>query len=179
MTTIAVKQEDSRITLAWDSQVTCGSKSKFGAVKVRKVTDQVYLGLCGHLRYLNILHATSIPEINQTLFDSGEVDLYDFLLQEVVPKWQAAVKAEVEGMPGEEKDIPYGSGILVIRDQVFSIGSDFSVHHVTGDYATGSGADFAEAAMHLGATAEEAVRVAADLDIFTGGKISEVVAWGR
>jgi ATP-dependent protease HslVU (ClpYQ) peptidase subunit len=42
---------------------------------------------------------------------------------------------------------------------------------IEGPFAIGSGEDFALAAMYLGKTAEEAVRTAEALDIFTGGKI--------
>lgn len=38
-------------------------------------------------------------------------------------------------------------------------------------FAMGSGANFALGAMHFGATAEEAVRIASTLDIYTGDRI--------
>lgn len=41
-------------------------------------------------------------------------------------------------------------------------------------YAMGSGADFAYSAMKLGMTAKEAVKHAAGIDLYTGGKITSI-----
>jgi ATP-dependent protease HslVU (ClpYQ) peptidase subunit len=42
-------------------------------------------------------------------------------------------------------------------------------------YATGSGGDFALAAMHCGKNSHEAVQIASLLDVYTGGKIDTIM----
>lgn len=69
------------------------------------------------------------------------------------------------------------SGLVVSNGRLCQIGHDaesgFWMDEVWAErpFATGSGRDFALAAMDMGATAKEAVEIAAKRDVYTGGTI--------
>ena len=73
-----------------------------------------------------------------------------------------------------------GSGIAIINGTVFAAGLidkelwKLPISTFENVAAFGSGADYAIGAMDMGATALEAVKIAARRDVFTGGKIRTV-----
>lgn len=91
---------------------------------------------------------------------------------------QAAPGEDVETPMLEDDDID----CLVIDPdgQVFSVGVDLAFVPMDGDYfAIGTGAPYALVALGAGASAEDAVRAAAGLDLYTGGRIQTRIQNGR
>lgn len=173
ITTIAAKEVNGKVKIAWDSQVT-GSNAKYGMVKVVTVNGQVTVGGAGRLRFLNLIHRTEIPHIHPASLADPGFDGYGWLLDCAIPQWMRAVKAEKESLADPEEGAPDGSLLVVIGGKIFTVGFDFAVTPVEDFAAIGSGSDFAITAMHLGKNPKQAVEIAAELDVYTGGKIKEM-----
>lgn len=174
MTTIAARvAPNGKVRIAWDAQVTGPYISK-NMNKVEKINDQFAVGIAGYLRYANILHRASVNKVHPYDLAQPEFDGYGWILDEVVPAWMKAVRKEMEARPDEEDTIPDGHVLIALAGRIYSVGSDFSVSP-EGDFAAiGSGAKFAATAMHLGKTAKQAVEVATELDIYSGGIVKEM-----
>lgn len=173
MTTIAAREVNGKVQVAWDSQVT-GSSTKYGMGKVVSVNGQVTLGGAGRLRYLNIIQRTEIPPIHAADLENPHFDGYGWLLDCAVPSWMREIKRELERMADPEEGAPDGSLLAVLGGKIYTVGTDFAVTPAEGFTAIGSGADYALAAMYLGKNAKQAVQVASELDIYTGGTIKVV-----
>lgn len=177
MTTIAAKVTNGKVKIAWDSQVTSGNSKSLGMNKVVKINDQFAVGIAGYLRFANIIHRTSVNKIHPFDLKQDDFDGYAWLLDDAVPAWQKAVKKELDNNPivdSYEEYVPDGHCLIVLGGKLYTVGSDFAVS-TRGDYASiGSGSDFANTAMHLGKTAKQAVEVATELDLYTGGNVKEM-----
>lgn len=160
--------------MAWDSQATSGSSAKYGINKVVKINDQFAVGIAGLLRYANILHRTSVNKIHPFDLSQPDFDGYGWLLDEAVPAWMKAVKKELDNVPDDDSEAPYGSVLVALGGRIYTVGWDFSVMPVEEFAAIGSGSPFATTAMHLGKSAKQAVEIAAQLDLFTGGLTKEM-----
>lgn len=172
MTTVAAKRLPSgKIQMAWDAQITSGNTASNGFLKVRKINDQFAVGGAGHLRYLNILHRTSVTKIHKADLVDPEFDAEGWLIDTLVPAWAKALSRAGEDT---EYGAPEGRAIVVLTQGIFEIGYDFSVAAAGKFAAVGSGRSFALTAMHLGKTAKQAVVVASQLDLYTGGEIKEM-----
>lgn len=176
MTTIAMRAVNGKVKIAWDSQATAGQSATFGINKVMKINDQFAVGAAGRLRYANLIHRAMVNRVHPYDLAQPDFDGYAWLLDEVVPAWMKAVRREMDHAPDAEEgdDIPSGVALVALAGTVYEIGSDFSVMPVEGYTAIGSGQHFALAAMHLGKNPKQAVEVAAELDLFTGGSIREM-----
>lgn len=64
------------------------------------------------------------------------------------------------------------TGLIISTGWIIEINKWGILKFPTQDYAIGSGTDYARGAMMAGASAEEAVRIASNLCIYTGGKIT-------
>lgn len=175
MTTIAMKvMPNGRVKIAWDTQATAGASATFGINKVMSVNDQFAIGVAGRLRYANILHRTAVNKVHPFDLAQSDFDGYAWLLDEAVPAWMKAVKKEVENLPEDNYGTPDGGALIALAGHIYKLGVDFSVMSVESFASIGSGSDFAKAAMHLGKNPKQAVEIAAQLDLFTGGEIREV-----
>lgn len=174
MTTIAAKATNGKVKIAWDSQATSGSSATYGINKVVKINDQFAIGVAGYARYANILHRASVNKIHPFDLSQPDFDGYGWLLDEAVPAWMKAVKKEIDNTPDSEGEAPYGSVLVALGSRIYTVGWDFAVVPVDGYGAIGSGSDFAITAMHLGKTAKQAVEIATELDLYTGGNVKEM-----
>ena len=68
-----------------------------------------------------------------------------------------------------------GHGLIALAGHVYTIGAYFAVNHVDNFASIGSGAPYAITAMHLGKSAKQAVEIATELDMFSGGTVKEMV----
>lgn len=172
MTTIAMKTApNGRVRIAWDTQSTSGNvASSHNRTKVVAVNGQIAVGVSGRVRYANLVQRVQIPPIDPR--DLGpDFDAEGWVISELVPQWMHEVKMAWGHTPHEEGDeIPWGVALTAIAGKVIQVGSDFSVIDRGEFGAIGSGGDFAMAAMHLGKTPEQAVDVARELDLFSGGR---------
>lgn len=174
MTTIAAKVTNGKVKIAWDSQATAGSRATYGINKVVKINDQFAIGVAGYARYANILHRTSVNKIHPFDLSQDDFDGYGWLLDEAVPAWMKAVKKEIDNTPDSESEAPYGSVLVALGSRIYTVDWDFAVMPVDGYGAIGSGAPFATTAMHLGKSAKQAVEIATELDLYTGGNVKEM-----
>jgi len=87
----------------------------------------------------------------------------------------AAVRIWLES-GGEKPKIENYAGIVIGADgSIWRYEDKLVPLHVSGPFhATGSGRDYAMAAMHMGKSAREAVELACVYDIYTGGPITEI-----
>lgn len=174
MTTIAARIVGEKVKIAWDSQVTAGDARSHGMNKTVKINGQFAVGVAGYLRFANIVHRTSVAAIHPYDLKQPGFDGYAWILDELVPAWMAALRAEAENRPDKDDDIPWGRAIIALAGRIYDVGPDFSVNSVDDFAAVGSGASFAMAALHLGKSAKQAVEVAKELDMYTGGTIKEM-----
>lgn len=176
MTTIAAKVTNGKVRMAWDSQVTNGGRKSYGMNKVAKINDQFAVGIAGHLRFANIIHRTSVNTVHPFDLKQSDFDGYSWLLDEAIPAWMKAVRKEQENSPWyDEDDPPWGGCLVALAGKLYDVGIDFSVTGC-GEFASiGSGAPYAETALHLGKSAKQAVEVASELDMYTGGVVKEMV----
>lgn len=174
MTTIAAKEVNGKVKIAWDSQVTYGGSAEFGAVKVQTINEQLTLGGAGHLRYLNLVFRTRLPGIHPVDLANPNFDGLGWILDCAIPEWMEAVKEEKKRLVDEDSGVPSGVLIVILGGKIYSVGEDFSVTQVEDYCAVGSGSKYARTAMYLGKNPKQAVEIAADLDIYTGGKIKEL-----
>ncbi len=175
MTTIAARAgANGKVKIAWDSQATAGSRATYGINKVVKINDQFAIGVAGYARYANILHRTSVNKIHPFDLSQDDFDGYAWLLDEAVPAWMKAVKKEIDNVPDDDAEAPYGSVLVALGGRIYTVDWDFAVIPSDGYGAIGSGAQFASTAMHLGKSAKQAVEIATELDLFTGGNVREM-----
>lgn len=174
MTTIAAKASNGKVKIAWDSQATAGSRATYGINKVVKINDQFAVGIAGLLRYANLIHRASVNKIHPFDLSQPDFDGYAWLLDEAVPAWMKAVKKELDNLPGEDDEVPWGFAVVALGGRIYTVGADFAVMPVDEFVAIGSGDKFAITAMHLGKSAKQAVEIATELDLFTGGNVKEM-----
>lgn len=171
MTTIAMKAANGKVRVAWDTQASAGNlASSKNRTKVIRVNGQFAVGVAGQVRYSNLVQRATVPHIDPR--DLGDdFDAEGWVISELVPAWMHAVKTAWGHTPrDEDAEVPWGQGMLALNGRIIQVGSDFSVLDRGEFGAIGSGGDFAMAAMHLGKTPEQAVDVARELDLFSGGR---------
>lgn len=173
MTTIAAKVTNGKVKIAWDSQATAGTSATYGINKVVKINDQFAIGIAGRLRFANLIHRTAVNKVHPYDLSQPDFDGYAWLLDEAVPAWMKAVKKELDNLPDDGYGTPEGGGVIALGGKIYDLGFDFSIMPVESFTAIGSGRDFALAAMHLGKSARQAVEIATELDLFTGGNVRE------
>ena len=161
MTTIAVKRDESGIRIAADRQVTQGTYSESTTEKVFARKGITFCG-AGDLRALDIVqYAMKIPQFRDIDYRNAN----KWLVKHLVPALRKAFS-------DEEVDLH----LLVITpdNTVRYICSDFSLTGLNQSaWALGSGTKFALGALAAGASAVEAVKVAARFDVYTGADIDE------
>lgn len=175
MTTIAAKVTNGKVKIAWDTQSTSGNEAtSTSRNKVVKVNDQFAVGVAGRVRFSNLVQRASVDRIHPYDIAQDGFDAEGWLIETLVPAWMKAVKSAWHDTPSEEGDeIPWGQVIIVLAGGIYKIGADFSVIDCGGFGAIGSGSPYARTAMHLGKGAKQAVEIATELDLFTGGNVKE------
>ena len=176
MTTIAARTVNGKVKIAWDSQATAGNEATSNnRNKVVRVNDQFAVGVAGRVRFSNLVQRASVDRIHPHDISQPGFDAEGWLIGTLVPAWMNAVKSAWHDTPSEDGDeIPWGQALVVLSGGAYKIGSDFSVVDCGGFGAIGSGSPYARTAMHLGKGPKQAVEVAAELDLFTGGRVQEM-----
>lgn len=136
-------------TLASDSQMTAGSTIM--SMKAKKVHK-----LKGNKKYKSVAFSGSVMEINTLLkwFKS------DMKKDEFPIKNGDNVAYGIAITHKNKAHLYYGEYEYVVSDQKFC--------------CMGSGSDFAIASLMSGNDAEESVKIACKLDIYSGGKVQKV-----
>lgn len=164
MTTIAYRADLRQI--AWDSQVTTGGAGLKMAGKFHKVWSEgdFWIGGTGSLFMIQRLQ-----QYLGTLTD----DKPDML---GAARWWAE---DTASLPSSEDN--HAEMFVVFHDSgrpPVCLDTDGCLFEVDGNFALGSGREYALAAMHMGASAELAVDVATCYDIYSGGPIHSVMLAG-
>lgn len=167
MTTIVFVETPSGVDVAFDSQVSYGSrKGELAQSKVFKAGEIVY-GVAGAVSVANILETLEIRAPSIT--DIRELELW------VTKHLVARIKQALVETGTAEKEYFSGSILAIVNNRVFEIGSDYSrVRNSSGNYSIGSGSSYALGALQMGANAKEAVKTAAHYDAYTGYEIKEM-----
>ena len=168
MTTIVAVKAADGVCIGADSKVTDGSGAWWShpsAKKMREVGQYIIAG-SGEVAALDIaLHIWHPP----TPTSADKKDLYHFVVAKVVPSLKQCFKDnEYKWQPDKDDDAHKFSFLIVIGGEVFEFGDDFGVvMRSNGIYGIGSGSDIALGALHRGASIEEALKIAAENDIYT------------
>lgn len=96
-------------------------------------------------------------------------------------KFMAWVETGMDGDPPDftDKDGDQnGKGFVIIDSEIIEFGAHGAVDKIplVTSYSIGSGAAYARGAMEAGLSAEEAVKVACEIDVFSGGPVQTLQA---
>lgn len=160
MSVVAVKVNDNSISIAADSILCKWDQKKSNPkdfTKIAKINDMV-IGGCGFAREISLIwHYMETHKPRST-----EVkDILTFFVEFV--KWKS------EYGDGSEMKNDY---ILVYSGHAY-LCSELFIHEIHEYEAIGAGENFANAALYLGHTPREAVKVACDLSCFVSEPIVE------
>lgn len=145
MSVVAVKVYKDKIEISADT-IGLRGNTKEQVCKLTEINNMI-IGSCGYIRefgLLNIFAKTHQPA------DATEKDIIDFMYE--FCKWK-------QSYLDFESDNSY---IMIYKSKVFYIGG-FEVLEVKDFSAIGAGRDFALAALYLGHSAKEAVKVTCKL----------------
>lgn len=173
MTTIAAKRLPSgKVQIAWDAQASIANFGTTETIKVRKINNQFAVGGAGLVRFLNIIHRASVDRIHPADIVQEDFDAEGWLIDVLVPAWGRALSNAAELDPDGET--PEGHALVVLAGRIFMIDGAYGVIAMGDHGAIGSGGAFATTAMHLGKTAIQAVQIASQIDLYTGGDVKEM-----
>lgn len=164
MTVIAARIYGSQISFAADRQTTAA---------FRKVTEQeLRLGKLAAVNGMTIggagLKSHSMWLIsyarNHAPLTATEVDVSQFMLE--FTEWMRKKEA---GFANQNQFL------IAYKKKLFNVFDSLSVFEVPEYAAIGSGQDFAVAAMHMGSRPVDAVKVAAELDLYCSGEVDSII----
>lgn len=168
MTTIVAVPTPKGIRFAWDTQTTAGNRAKIGDDKVFR-NGSVVFGVAGYKRTSNILQYMSVPDQDT---HKKDYDTRKWIVTKLIPAVLKAVKDAGAGSTDSDKSYINGHVIVAVDDVVGYLGDDLSfVEDELGAYAIGSGSEFALGALVAGVSPKDSVKVAAALDLYTGGDV--------
>ena len=172
MTTLIFVQHDVDVTVAWDSQVTGNGTAEYMREDKVFSNNGTVFGVSGLISGVQALKTTELPE-----YDGS--DSYHWVVVVLVP----AIRQALSDNNLLDKRGRSRSNLLVVVDaQVYNISPLFEVMSYTSPFVSiGTGSRYATGALMAGATAKEAIQIAAELDLYTGGdlrvrKASELIA---
>ena len=166
MTTVIAIQHSQGVEMIADSQINSGGQPYFHADMVKIVERGKYLiGIAGRVVALQAIQNSWNPP---ALTASHKSSLYNFIITKVVPSLKSFIEDSKIFSDKEKEDDDLFSILIAIKGEVFEIDQDYSVaRRSNGLYAIGSGSDYALGALNVGASALQAMEVAASLDVNT------------
>ncbi len=165
MTTIAIKEDDSGWSFAWDRQVTRGSGKEFYTLD-KVFRNRWVFGVAGSVRIANIIQTMNIPARKTTQ------SAFLYMVTTLVPALSKKLSDE-QAMEVENGEANAGFRLLIDVDgSAFEVGPDFAILPIVGHAAIGSGGDFASGALESGSSLKRAVKIAAKLDLYSGYEIT-------
>ena len=164
MTTIVGIEYPDRVEMMADSQISYLNRSFHhdDIVKIVKLEDYLF-GICGHFVAMQtIQNFWNPPKVPKKLKGS----LLSFVITQVIPSLKDIIEEHSLAFNKEDQDS--FCILLAVKGQLFEIDQDFSVSRNNKNrYAIGTGADFALGALDAGSSIDQAMIIAASLDIFT------------
>lgn len=153
MTTLVMVQQDGDVGLGWDSLATSTDSILLARPKFF-TAGSVTIGVAGDLSVAADIQRADLPT-----YTGGGV--YQWLVRQ----WTPAVRDAIHGQEEWE-------ALLAVTGQAFAMDSDCTVLQTAdGVYAAGSGGMYAKAALYAGADILTALRIAANIDPYTGGPL--------
>lgn len=160
MTTVVAMQTTTGARIACDSQATDGDERIFHQTKVVQ-NGPFLLGGAGDCSFLDLMHYIWKPPVLTT---KDKLDLHKFMVTKVVPSIRALLE---ENKQFKELDFDF---IFIIQGKIFNMGLDLSVLvSRNGISAVGTGGSYALGAIMAGATLENAMQYASEIDSKTSG----------
>jgi ATP-dependent protease HslVU (ClpYQ) peptidase subunit len=166
MTTIVAVEYEDRVEMLADSQINSNGKPYFHPDMTKIVERNKYLlGVAGRVVALQaILHNWNPPALTSAYKGS----LYNFVITKIVPSLKSFIDDSKIFTEKEKEEGDMFSLLISIKGELFEIDDDYSVaRRSDGNYAIGSGADYALGALLAGATIESAIDIASRLDVNT------------
>lgn len=166
MTTIIGVEFNNRAVVLADSRVVGESKIYNHPDMVKIVdTGNFIIGAAGDVRALQVVIHTWKPPI---LLAKDRNNLFAFMIAKVVPSLKQLLTDSgiLDSKSSDDKDSDFELQLIIaVNGQLFEIDSDFAVsRNESGYYGIGSGGDYALGALYSGATPEDAMAIAAQLD---------------
>lgn len=176
MTTIVAKvNDDGTVTMAWDSQVTTGRHAT--SINHRKgsvVNGQVVMATAGRALMSNIVQNLRIPEVPASIFDDESFDPEKWIHTDLIPRLIQDTADFMDNVNIKSNDDwAVGETLVGMKGHIFKIDPDFTVIRMGKTAATGSGGDWALAALDFNEPPARAVEYAITKDLFTGGTVTQ------
>lgn len=165
MTTIIAVKDEQGVTMIADSRATDNDGSIWSTPTKVVKNGHYLIGGAGDCAALDI--ATHIWKPPYSV--AARKDYYHYMVTTVMPSLRKAMKDNEYCK--DEKDPEAGFNLLIIvNNQIFSTGDDYSVNLPVGNVAAiGSGSPYALAALEAEATLERAMEIAEKFDSNTAG----------
>lgn len=171
-TIIARKNPNGTVDLGYDSLVTGGAGGY--CEKVWDVNGQMFVGVAGYGRYGDIIQYAPVPRVHEAEFESPDFNIHRYIVMDVIPAWQDALKKAYAPDPETNEDWRKGSILVVVKDEIYTFDSIFGFSAHSEFAGIGSGSEFAIGAMAAGKSVDKALEIAADLDTGTGGDLKVI-----
>ncbi len=160
MTTIIAREKNGKVELGWDS--LCTGNDSFELEREKVFTNN---GVAGRLLLNAELKHAQMPSVVK---DPALTDKW--LTSSLMPHLRRVVDVVAPRRGHDEYEMQI---ILVINNRVYEVGVDTSwMRRVDGMYAIGSGSPYAMGAMKNGASIADALKIAAHIDPYTGGRLT-------
>lgn len=171
MTTIIIKEHKGKVSIGYDSLVTGGDKFELERNKVFvNKSNGIIFGVAGRLLYLSELEHAQLPSVPK---DPSLTDKY--VTAVLMPHLRRVLENAQPRRGGhDEFDMQL---LAVVNNRVYEVGCDTAwMRRTDGLYAIGSGSPYARGALSHGATVEDALKIAAHSDPYTGGRLTITTA---
>lgn len=175
MTTIIAKKVKGGVKFAYDSQVTWGNSKLTSDSKVFQ-RGLVVFGFSGSCRDGDVVkHDMDMPEFKK----KHRADPERWIIRKLIPAIQHALDKNHQLETRNNQSTTESHIIVSIPGFIGVLATDLSLVGQFEDcVGVGSGSDYAVGAVHAGASLEQAVAIAAKLDVGTGGEINVLeVKW--
>lgn len=174
MTTMIMVQTPDDVIIGWDSQMTAGREKSGATTPKFFVKGGIVIGVAGTFAALDQIETMDLPD-----YDGS--DPRRWIIETLAPRVRATL-TDIPGVVG--KDGSYGKvGVFAVVDgQAFEFDNLLSATQSTeGVYAMGTGGEYARGALIYIMGTEgyidrsgvfEALAVASQIDIYTGGPLT-------
>lgn len=176
MTTIVGIQKDDRAIIAVDSRVTDDNGRIYSHPNMMKYAERGSFIIAGSGEVLpcDIIQNMWTPP---RLLAADKANIYKFMITKVVPSMREILSKNGYNFD-EEHDKKEGERfhfLIACNGELFDVDQELSVtRDARGYYAIGSGGDYALGAMFAGARPLEALRIAAEVSVYTAEPFYEV-----
>lgn len=173
MTTIIGVQRKDSCTIVADSLVTDDSGSSWHHPQMTKINRRgaFLIAGSGEVGPCDIAqHIWNPPSLTA----ADKKDVYHFMISKAMPSLRECLKANGYSFDTsqDKNDASRFQFLIAVNGELFDINDDCSVlKNKDGYYGVGSGASFALGALYAGASLENAVKIACQLSIYSGGPL--------